>query len=56
MRSVRCCFYVDVPEEATEKEIEAWLRFELHESGGLLLNNPMAEMEIEAKNVSVTLY
>lgn len=38
-------FSVRVPDEvqATREEVEAWLRFELHDNGELSVQNPLSE-------------
>lgn len=48
MKTVKAEFSVLVPDEATNKEIEDWLKFHLGATGSLSLDNPMSEKDIEA--------
>ncbi len=45
---VRVTFDVDVPDEvqATDEEIEEWLRFNLNDNGSMSNKNPLATREV----------
>jgi len=53
MRTVRVELEVEVPESATDRELEDWLRFELGATGQLDGDNPMIDHDLEAKRASV---
>ncbi len=40
-------FDVDIQGNATESEVEEWLRYELHDNGSMRSSNPLIETEVE---------
>ena len=48
MSKVRVTFDVELPNiEATDEEVEEWLRFNLHDNGSMSMKNPLADEEVE---------
>ena len=56
MRTVKCSFWVNVPQNATKDEITAWLKYELGQLHSLSMDNPMSDPDIEAQNVMVEMF
>ena len=56
MKTVKCTFWVDVPDDVSQKDVEDWLKFELHQFSQIKLCNPLSDTDIEAKNVIVSLF
>jgi len=48
MKRISVQFEADVPEDATEAQIEEWVRFGLHERGDMSARNPLAEHDVDA--------
>ena len=56
MKAAKCTFWVDVPADSKKKDIEDWLKYELHQFGSLDMDNPMSDTEVEAKNIIVDFF
>jgi len=52
MRNINVQFSVDVPDDATDEQIQEWLNFELGASGRMSMSNP-CEGSIDADSFSV---
>ena len=48
-------FEVEVPDNATRKDVEEWVRFGLRDKCELALKNPMSDRDLEAAPRSVTI-
>ena len=46
-------FSVDVPDDVSDEDIEAWVSFELHALGSLSAANPLAHKDLRAEYGSV---
>ena len=46
-------FSVEVPDDVSDDDIEAWVSFELHALGNMSASNPMAHTDLQAKYGSV---
>jgi len=46
-------FSVEVPDDVSDDDIEAWVAFELHALGNMSASNPMAHTDLQAKYGSV---
>jgi hypothetical protein len=53
MQKIRVTFRCEVSENATDKEIEEWIKFQLHATGGMSLKSCLCDDEIEARNVEI---
>jgi hypothetical protein len=53
MKTIKCTFWIDVPNEVSKQDLEDWVKYELHQLGSLSFDNPMSGTEIEAKNIIV---
>jgi hypothetical protein len=53
MQKIRVTFNCEVSSSATDKEIEEWIKFQLHANGGMSLKNCLCDEEIEARNVQI---
>lgn len=53
MQTIKVTFNCQVPVDATDTEIEEWIRFELHNNGGMSLKNSLCDQEISARNVQI---
>ena len=53
MKKVKVSFTVMVPEEATYKEIEHWVEFEIGANGHLHSGNCLSDKDMEADRDSV---
>lgn len=51
-KQIRIIGTIEVP-EATEKELMDWLKFELCKDTALNINNPLANIELEFKKISI---
>ena len=47
MKTYRVEFYIKVPDEATDADVEALMRFELGVSGTLRGGNPLAKHDLQ---------
>lgn len=47
LKTVR--FDVEVPDDVSDDDIEAWVSFELHALGSLSASNPMAHTDLRAE-------
>jgi len=47
MATVHVEFDVDIPADATEAEIDEWLRYSLNDRGGMSVDNPLEGNEVE---------
>lgn len=47
-------FSVEVPDDVSDEDIEAWVAFELHAVGNLSGDNPLANTDLSAKYGSVS--
>lgn len=56
MRTIKCSFWVNVPQSATKDEITAWLKYELGQLHSLSMENPLSDTDIEAQNVMVEMF
>lgn len=54
-RRLQVTFDLDLPETATEEEIQEWLDMELGASGSLSGENPLIHSGVEADRVDVTI-
>jgi hypothetical protein len=54
MRTVKVIFYLDVPDEATDPEIEAFVSYHVGATAYLDGENPMSGCDLEAKRGSVS--
>ena len=52
-RLIEVHFWVDVPEKATKKEIEEWIKFSIGLTESLSLENPMFDRDLEPNGESV---
>lgn len=52
MATVHVEFDVEIPGEATEDEIDEWLRFMLNDRGSMSADNPLEGNEVEPINFS----
>lgn len=52
MKTVHVEFDVEIPADATEDEIDEWLRYMLHDRGSMQANNPLEGNEVEPVNFS----
>lgn len=52
MKTVHVEFDIEIPVAATEDEIDEWLRYMLHDRGGMKANNPLEGHEVEPVNFS----
>lgn len=50
---VRVEFELVLPADATEQQVDDWIRFELNLHGSLSLSNPLDQYEIEASWIDV---
>jgi hypothetical protein len=55
MKRVTVQFDIDVPDTATDSEIEAWVSFHVGASCQLAGDNPMADQDLDAVSGSVWL-
>lgn len=46
-------FSVEVPDDASDEDIEAWVAFELHALGSMSAANPLAHTDLRAEFGSV---
>jgi hypothetical protein len=46
-------FSVEVPDDVSDEDIEAWVAFELHALGSLSATNPLAHTDLRADYGSV---
>ena len=46
-------FSVEVPDDVSDDDIEAWVAFELHALGSLSAENPLAHKDLRAEYGSV---
>lgn len=46
-------FSVEVPDDVSDEDIEAWVSFELHALGSLSAANPLAHKDLRAEYGSV---
>lgn len=53
MKKVTVQFDVEVPDNATDTEIEAWVSFYVGATGSLAYDNPMIDMDLNAERGSV---
>lgn len=53
-KTVRVEFEIDVPDAATDKEIEDWVGFYVGATGQLAGDNPMSDTDLNAKCGSVS--
>lgn len=53
MKRYEVMFYVNAPDEATETEVEAWVRFEVGETCSLSGDNPMVHFDLKGESVDV---
>lgn len=54
MEEYKVEFRVKIPVEATEAEIDEWLSYELHETAGISLSNPLHRHDISAEYMSIS--
>jgi hypothetical protein len=52
MKTVHIEFDVEIPVDATEDEIDEWLRYMLHDRGNMSADNPLEGNEVEPVNYS----
>ncbi len=53
MKYVEVNFTAKIPVPATRGEIDAWIKFNLHASGSLPLDNPLSNYDMESDWSSV---
>lgn len=51
--TIQVKFTMEVPEKATNEEIQKWLEFELGANGNLSCDNPLISSGLEADSFSV---
>jgi len=49
---IKVSFEIDI-HDATDKDVSDWLNYELNANGGLSIENPLSEIEMEALPWSV---
>ena len=54
MTTYRVTFEVTPPVDATEDQVEEWVRYCLGELGGIENENPLSDYDLEAKSVYVS--
>lgn len=53
MKYVEVSFTAKIPVQATREEVKEWIEFNLHSSGGMSLDNPLSNYDMEADWMSV---
>ena len=54
MTTIKITCKVDVPADANYHETLAWVKFNLHQIGGLPNINPLGEYELDAYAIEIT--
>lgn len=44
---------IKAPIDCTEEQFEEWVRFCLHDTGSMSMDNPLHEYDIETSNLSI---
>lgn len=53
MTTYRVTFEITPPVDATAEQVEEWVKFQVGNVGGISLENPLSDHDIEACHVSV---
>ena len=53
MSTYTVTFEVTPPVDATSDQVEEWVKFQIGNMGGMSLENPLSDYDLESDNVSV---